>query len=286
MIDVRCMSDIRGLPLARRALEVAAAGGHHVLLIGPPGTGKTMLAFRFPGLLPPLDEATAEEARRIHHLVFREEHPIEGRPFRAPHHTVSAMGLSGTWPRDAWMPRPGELSLAHGGVLFLDDLPEFSHACLGALREPLETGAVSMWSSKSTTTLPAKFQLIATMTACPCGYLGHPERPCTCLPATIERYQDRVRPLARFFDIAVDLTADLTGLPPPARGEGSAAIRERVTRVRAQLDQRVGRPAASVAITLAEMEKPGAEVTLARHDEADALRSALTRMLNREDADR
>lgn len=284
MIDVRCMSDIRGLPLARRALEVAAAGGHHVLLIGPPGAGKTMLAFRFPGLLPPLDEATTDEARRIHHLAFREERPIEGCPFRAPHHTVSAQGLTGTWPRDAWMPRPGELSLAHGGVLFLDDLPEFSRACLDSLREPLETGVVSMCSSKSTTTLPAKFQLIATMTACPCGYLGHPERPCGCPPASVQRYQERIRPLAKFFDIAVDLTADLTGLPPPARGEGSAAIRERVTRVRAGL-MRQDSYQSSVAATLAEMAQAGGPRLVEHQDEAVALRSALTNMLNRKDSD-
>lgn len=282
MIDVRCMSDIRGLPLARRALEVAAAGGHHVLLIGPPGSGKTMLAFRFPGLLPPLDEATADETRRIHHLVFREERPIESRPFRAPHHTVSAQGLSGSWPRDAWMPRPGELSLAHGGVLFLDELPEFSRACLDTLREPLESGVVSMWSSKSTTTLPAKFQLIATMTACPCGYLGHPERPCTCSPASIERYQDRVRPLARFFDIAVDLTADTQA--PPTRGESSVVIRERVTRVRAGL-VRQDSYQSSVAATLAEMAQAGGPRLVEHQDEATTLRSALTNMLNRKDSD-
>lgn len=282
MIDVRCMSDIRGLPLARRALEVAAAGGHHVLLIGPPGAGKTMLAFRFPGLLPPLDEVTADEARRIHHLTFREERPIEGRPFRAPHHTVSAQGLSGSWPRDAWMPRPGELSLAHGGVLFLDELPEFSRACLDTLREPLESGVVSMWSSKSTTTLPAKFQLIATMTACPCGYLGHPERPCTCSPASVERYQDRVRPLARFFDIAVDLAADMQAAP--VRAESSAVIRERVTRGRAGL-VRQDSYQSSVAATLAEMAQTGGPRLVEHQDEATALRSALTNMLNRKDSD-
>lgn len=281
MIDVRCMSDIRGLPLARRALEVAAAGGHHVLLIGPPGFGKTMLAFRFPGLLPPLDETTANEVRRVNQLVWREMPGQIPIPFRAPHHTVSAQGLAGSWPRDAWMPRPGELSLAHGGVLFLDDLPEFSRACLDSLREPHESGVVSMWSSKSTTTLPAKFQLIATMTACPCGYLGHPERPCTCSPASVQRYQDRVRPLARFFDIAVDLTADTQA--PPTRSEISAVIRERVTRVRAGL-VRQDHFKSSVAATLAEMAQPGGPRLVEHQDEATALRSALTNMLNRKDA--
>jgi len=180
------------------------------------------------------------------------------------------------------MPRPGELSLAHGGVLFLDELPEFSRACLDTLHEPLETGVVSMWRSKSTATLPAKFQLIATMTACPCGYLGHPERPCTCSPASVQRYQDRVRPLARFFDIAVDLAADMQAAP--VRAESSAVIRERVTRGRAGL-VRQDSYQSSVAATLAEMAQTGGPRLVEHQDEATALRSALTNMLNRKDSD-
>ena len=258
------MSNVRGHARAKRALEVAAAGGHNVLLIGPVGCGKSMLAFRLPGILPPLDVETAEVVARIRQLANMPA-STQDRPFRAPHHTVSVAGLAGEFR--GWLPRPGEIGLAHGGVLFLDDLPEFTRACLGALIEPLERGVLTWWSRSGEAQMPARFQLVATMTLCPCGYLGHPERACTCSRESVTRYCDRVRSLAPYFDIAVDLRDP--GLE--GSGEGSAVIRERVARARVRLAGH----SRSVEHTIAAMASPSGEVLPAHIAEATALRRDL-----------
>jgi magnesium chelatase family protein len=222
-------AEVRGQPLAKRALEVAAAGAHNVLLIGPPGAGKTMLARRLPSILPAPTLEEALETTRIHSvagLLPAGRSLLGVRPFRAPHHTVSDAGLIG----GGSTPRPGEVSLAHGGVLFLDELPEFRRNVLEVLRQPLEDGIVTLSRAAVSLTYPARFTMVAAMNPCPCGFHGDPARSCRCDPPSIERYLARVSgPLLDRIDIQLRVpgvrAAELAG---ESADEPSAAIRQRV----------------------------------------------------------
>ncbi|MGJ4730372.1 YifB family Mg chelatase-like AAA ATPase, partial [Luteimonas sp. SDU101] len=233
------MGDVGGQAQARRALEIGAAGGHHLLLVGPPGCGKTLLASRLPGLLPEAGEDEALQTAAIASVSGRGLDPAcwRERPFRAPHHTASAIALVGGGSE----PRPGEVSLAHNGVLFLDELPEWQRHALEVLREPLESGVVTISRAARQSEFPARFQLVAAMNPCPCGWAGDASGRCRCTGEAIERYRGRISgPLLD----RVDLHVEVPRLPPAElrpdapEGECSATIRARVEAARAIQQQR------------------------------------------------
>jgi len=233
------LSEVKGQAVAKRALEVAVSGGHHVLFLGSPGVGKTMLAQCIPTIMPELSLQEALETTLVYSVLGRvppETPLLSNRPFRSPHHTISDVGLIG----GGIVPKPGEISLAHHGVLFLDEMPEFSRDSIEALRQPLEEGRVTVTRAHGSTTFPARVMLVASMNPCPCGFAGSSNRHCLCTPAQIQRYRSRVSgPLLDRMDIHLEVPAvtlpELTGEP---QGEPSAAVRRRVVEARARQHKR------------------------------------------------
>jgi magnesium chelatase family protein len=227
-------ADVKGQESVRRALEVAAAGGHNLLMIGAPGSGKSMMAKCLPSILPPLSLGESLETTKIHSVagkLNKESALLATRPFRAPHHTISETALVGGGAN----PQPGEISLAHHGVLFLDELPEFSRSALEVLRQPLEDRHITISRVKYSIDYPASFMLVASMNPCPCGYYNHPTRPCVCNPGQVQRYLNRISgPLLDRIDLQIEITpVPFERMSDPQPAESSAVIRQRVIKARA-----------------------------------------------------